>query len=114
ERQYLFLAQQVFDLDGKYYLVELAQEGLVQGEEEVARYLHGDGRAAGTDFLVTQQIEDGACQPLGIDSAVFEEAFIFGGEGGVDEVRRELVISQRNAAFAAEFRNQVAIGGVDA
>ena len=109
----LLLLEDPFDLDRQHDLVELAQEALLPVEEEVARHLHGDGRAAGADLLIAKQLQGGAQQALGVDPGVFEEALVLGGQHRLDERLGQFFIGDRFAAFLTVLGDQLVIAGVD-
>src|SRR5690606_20568903 len=87
----VFFGQDVLDLQGQDYLVEFTEESLVLTEEEVARHLHGDGGAAGAYLAVAHQFAGGTRQALEVNAVVTEEAFVFGGGQGLDEILRDLL-----------------------
>jgi hypothetical protein len=84
----LLLGQAVLDLEGEQRLVELAREGLLRREEEVARHLHGDG-ARSLPPPARYQVRPGRAHHTDIvDPRVLVEAFVLGRDHRVLELLR--------------------------
>ena len=106
----LVLAQVVLDLECEQGLVELAAEGLLLAEEEVARHLHGDGAGALPRTSVEKVREGGARHADVVDAAVLVEAFILGGKNCLHHRLRHVLDRDEGAPLLAEFADQFAIG----
>ena len=114
ELQDLLLAELALDLQREEDLVELADVGLLPGEEEVPGHLHGDGAAPRPLLPGAHEVEHGAGQALPVDARVLEVAVVLAGEEGLDEALRHLVEVERRAALLAELRHELVVAGVDA
>jgi len=107
----LVLAELAFNLQGQQNLVDLAGEGLLCGQVEVAGHLHGDGGRT----LATGVAHVGQTGPQDADvvhAMVFIEARIFDGQDGVAHHGRDLVDAHIVALFLAKLADQRAISGV--
>ena len=114
ELEDLVLGEFALDLQREQDLVELADVGLLPGEEEVPGHLHGDGAAPGPLLPGADEVQHGAGQALPVDPGVLEEAVVLAGEECLDEALRHLVEAQRRAPLLAELGEQLALAGVDA
>ena len=79
------LGELLLQLDGDQHLRELALDGLLRGEEEAARELHGDGRAALAVAAFAQVDRGRFHQAEIIHAAVLEEAAVFDGQHRVHQ-----------------------------
>src|SRR6516225_4093639 len=95
-------------------LQQLPAVGLVEIEEHVAGGLHGDG--AGALGLVARDEIDQyrACHAQVVDAVVLEEALVLGGEEGVLDQLRNLVVSDRDSPLLTDLGDESAAAGVDA
>ena len=110
--KYFLLVQCALDFDGQQNFIELAHEGAIQGEEVVARYLHGQGAAAGAFFAGQHQFRNGAHQAHQVDAAVAEKIVVFGRQQGLDELLGDCIEGQWAALLLAELADQLAVAGV--
>ena len=85
----------------------------MRGQEHVASDLHGDGAGALADAAGAGIGQRGAQNALPINTMVPEEAVIFGGEEGLDELRRKLVITDGYAPLLTDRGDQPAVTGID-
>ena len=96
----LLLGEAMFELEGDNDLDELAFELLLRGKKEAARELHGE-RGATLAFAAGEQVvAQCAYQADVVDAAVIEEAAVFDGGDGLDEVRRQLGVGDQVALGA--------------
>ena len=108
----LLLVQLLLDLQCQQNFDELALEGLLPGQEEVLRHLHGDGGAAALDAAGGGQLESGTAEALDVDAEMLEKAGIFGCLQRLDEIVGDLLKRNRRAFFLAELGNQFVVGGI--
>ena len=113
ELEDLLLAQGTFHLQGEQQFGELAPDGLLRGEVEVARHLHGDGTAALGALPGARQAEPGPPKAHEVDPRVLEEAAVLDGQEGVEQGRRQVLVDHRATALDAKLRHQIAFCGVD-
>ena len=82
--------------------------------EEVLGQLLGDGASAAAAAMTADEgLEEDAEKAAGVDAGVFIEAHILGGDKGVDEVGRELVVGYVGTVLDADETKDFAIGGDD-
>jgi hypothetical protein len=95
-------------------LLELAPVSLVETEEHVAGGLHGDGaRALG--LVAGDEIDQHRAHHADVvDAVVLEEALVLGGDEGVLDQLRNLVIGDRDAPLLTDLRDERAAARVDA
>src|SRR5207247_8477793 len=86
----LVLGVVALDLDRQRDLLELAGEGALVGEEQVAGELLGDRAAALGAAQVHEIGYGGPPDAPQIDAPVLIEAAVLGGDRGVDQVARNL------------------------
>ena len=103
------LVELALDLERQEDLGQLAREGLLAAEEEVARHLHGDGAAALALLARAHQRHRRAQQALPVHARVLVEAVVLGGEEGLHQARRDPVELQRHAALLAELGDERAV-----
>jgi hypothetical protein len=108
----LLLAQHALDLERQQHLVDLAREGLLGRQVEVARHLHRDRRGA-LAARIAELRQAGAQHALVVDAAVFVEARVLDREHGVLHDLRDLGDRREVASLLAELAEQHAVGGVD-
>ena len=113
EFQDLVLGELALDLQREQDLVELADVGLLPGEEEVAGHLHGDGAAPGPLLPGADEVQHRTGQALPVDPGVLEVPVVLAREECLDEPLRHLVEAQRRAPLLAELGDQLALAGVD-
>ena len=113
ELEDLVLGELPLDLQGEEDLVELADVGLLPGEEEVPGHLHGDGAAPRPLLPGTNEVQHGAGQALPVDPGVLEEPVVLACEKCLDQPLRDLVEAQGRAALLAELGEQLALADVD-
>ncbi len=109
----LILRQGPLHLKREQDLGELALEGLLGVEQEVAGHLHGDGASALCLRAGGGEAQQGAADADRIHPAVLEEAGILGREKGVDHQLRDVFVGDRAAALDAELRDQAAVAAED-
>ena len=108
----LVLGQQVLELEGEQYFVELAGKGLFRGQVHVAGDLHGDGRRA-LAFRTPQVGQARAQQPAVVDSAMRIEARVLDGQNRVLHHFGDLGYRSQVAPLLAEFADQHALSRKD-
>ncbi len=114
ELQDLLLGELRFDADRQQDLVDLAHDGLVARQEEIACELHRD-RARALFLAAPREIgERRAREPDEVDAVMVVEARILGGEHRVLHHGGNPVERQRNAPLDPVPRDQHVVGGVDA
>ena len=107
--QDLRLAQLPLDLECQQDLVDLAGEGLLGAQVEVARHLHGDGRRALALGLVELR-QRGARHAQVVDPAVAVEAGVLDGQHRLLHHLGDLGDGRVDAALFAKFTQQHAVG----
>ena len=100
--QNLVLAEQALDLQRQQYLVNLAGEGLLGRQVEVARHLHGDGRRA-LAARVAQVLQRGPHDAFVVDAPVLIEAGVLGRQDSVFHDLRNLRNGREITPLFAEF-----------
>ena len=110
----LLFRQVLFDAKGEEDLVEFPQKRLFTRKVEVACYLHRDGASALAPLAGEGQLQRRPQDALVIDAGVFEKTVVLCGQKCLYDLLGNLHVFQRNASFLAKFRDQVAIGRVDA
>ena len=113
ELEDLLLGELALDLQREQDLVELADVGLLPGEEEVPGHLHGDGAAPGPLLPGADEVEHGAGQALPVHPGVLEVPVVLAREKRLDQPLRHLVEAQRRPPLLAELGEQLALAGVD-
>jgi len=109
----LVLRQAVLDLEGEHRLVQLARQGLLRGQEEVARHLHGD-RARALAAPARYEVGIGGAHHAEIvDAGVLVEALVLGREDGRLELGGNVGDRYHRPPLLAELADQHALGGVD-
>jgi hypothetical protein len=87
----LVLGEVVLDLEGEQRLVDLARQGLLAGQEEIARHLHGDGAGA-LALAATGEVGVGGAQHAErVDAGMLVEALVLGREDGLLHRRRHVL-----------------------
>jgi len=113
ELEDLVLAQVGLDLPRQQHLAQLAGDGLLAGEEEVAGDLHRDGAGAllGTRGDVGER-RAGHAQI--VDTAMLVETLVLGGQNGLFHDIRDLADGHDRPPFLAELAQDLAFGRHDA
>ncbi len=91
KRKHLVLAQAALDLDGANDLPELGPERALVARLEQARDLHGQGRAAGDDAAIADELNGRAHHRQRIDAPMLLETPVLVGLQHFDEARIDLV-----------------------
>ena len=114
-REDLLLGVVALDLDREERLLDLAAHADVGAiREKRAGELHGErARAFGTAVRARQVAPGGAEHAREVHAPVLLEMLVFGGEDGVLQNRRNLVVGQKNAALQGERADQLAVVGVE-
>ncbi len=107
----LVLGEVRLDLERQEELGELAGDGLLPGEEEVARHLHGD-RARPLPAPL-QVGEGGAGDPGEIDAAMLVEPVVLGREDRVLHDRRHVLDLDDGPLLLPELADQLPFRAVD-
>ena len=105
----LLLRQLVLDLQGQQDLVDLAGEGLLGRQIEVARQLHRDGRCA-LALELAQAGQAGAQHALVVDTPVLVEVRVLDRQHGVFHHLGDLADRGELATLLAEFAQQHPVG----
>ncbi len=108
----LLLRVQVLEIGRDDDFLELAAVGLAAVQEHQPRQLLRDGAAALGAAARLQVLQDRAADAHGIDAAVIEEALIFDGNHGVDEVLRHLLQRNFDPLFLEDGEGGL-VGGVE-
>ena len=109
----LVLGQVRLDLPGEQDLAQLARDGLLAGEEEVAGDLHRDG--SGALLRPRGDIgQRGADDAQIVHTAVLIETFVFGGQNSLFHDIRDRLDGHDGASFFTEFAQKVAFSRNDA
>ncbi len=110
------LAQRTLDAVGEHRLLDLARDGQLVGQEEMADDLLSDRRCADRPLTTAEardighrRAEDGAR----IDAVMRVEVAILRGEKRLDHQPRDLADRDRNAVLALEFGHEAAVPGID-
>ena len=90
----------MFELEGDDDLDDLALDALFRREKEAARQLHGERGAALLLLARGQIVEDRFDEPPVVDAVVLEEAAVFDGQNGLDQIGRNLVVGEQAALGA--------------
>ena len=111
----LLLGVVALDLDRQQRLLDFAAHAAVGAiEKERAGELHGErARAFGTAVRARQVAPGGAEYAREIHAPVLLEMLVFGGEDGVLQNRRDLIVGEQNAALQGERADQLAVVGVE-
>ena len=110
----LVLAEIVLDLEGQQHLQHLAGDGLLAGQEEIARHLLGNG-AGPLALAAARHVHHHRPQePQGIHPAMLIEALVFRRQDGVLHHGRHILDGHEGAPLLAEFTDQEAIRRIDA
>ena len=91
ELEDLLLGELALDLQREQDLIELANVGLLPGEEEVPRHLHGDGAAPRPLLPGADEVEHRAGQALPVHPGMLEVPVVLAREKRLDEPLRHLV-----------------------
>ncbi len=110
--QDLVLGVDLLDLHGEDHLAGLAGEGLLEGQEQVAGQLHGEGAGPGT-AAAQDVVQDDLHHALHVDAVVLIEAAILDGDHGVLEVLRNALQGHDGAVLGVELLQGVPIGRQD-
>ncbi len=109
----LVLGEGRFHAQRDQRLADLARVGLLAREQKVLGHLLRDRRGA-LRSAAGDVGEDGARDALGVDAGVGVEVLVLGGEEGVDQLARDRPDGQVEPALAGVFRDQRAVGRMDA
>jgi hypothetical protein len=110
----LLLVQLALDLQRQQDLVDLAGEGLLGRQIEIARDLHRDRRCTLALARLAEVREAGAQDTDIVDAAVLVEARVFDREHGLLHDLRDLLDRREVAALFTELADEHAVGGEDA
>ncbi len=114
ELEDLVLGQRALDAEREEDLGELARVADFRAEEEVARDLLGDRRAAGHVLAAGRDDQpDGAEDAADVDAPVGVEIGILGGEEGLLEPVGHVLDAHRGTLGLAEGRNELVVGRID-
>ena len=86
EREDFVLGEGALDLDRAHDLPQLRREAALGARFEQPRNLHGDGRGAGDDAAVADQLRQRAAERERIDAVMRAEALVLVGEQQVREI----------------------------
>jgi hypothetical protein len=110
----LVLGERGLDLVRERDLVQLARQVFFAGEEEVARHLHRDRRAAARAEAVAQVGDDGADAALEVDRAVLVETRVLDRQQRFLHQVGDLLDRDEIAVLLAELADQHVVRRVDA
>ena len=97
----LLLGDLLLELDRHHRFLDLAGGGLLGREVRLLHVLLGDGGAALADALAPDVAVRGPGDAHGVDAAVLEEVPVLGGQHGVAQHRRDLVVGDQDAVLGA-------------
>ena len=108
----------MLQFDGHHPFLELGEDGaylaVVLAGEEVLGQLLGDGAAAAAAALAADEgLEEDAHKAAGVDARVLVETHILGGDEGVDQMGRELVVGHVGAVLQTDEAENLAVGRDD-
>ena len=108
------------DLGGQHHLADLAPQRLLETllgrQQHQAGDLLWNAAESRYDFPLLHIVKDGTGDGDGVDAAVLPEALILGGDGGIDQVGRDLFVGHQDAPPAGgvhHFVQQVAVPVID-
>ena len=105
QREDLVLGERPLDLDGTHHLTQLCLEAARAARFEQPRHLHGDGRAAGNDAAVGDQLRQSAAEGERIDPVMGAKALVLVGEQKLQKPRIDVLARRRQSP--APFRRGV-------
>src|ERR1700676_929180 len=108
ELENFLLGEALFEIHANHGFGEVAPPGALIREEESARDLHGDGAGALIVLAGMANVGPGGAGDADeVESAMLEKAFVFGGENGMNQGRRQIVVAG-GAAFVSRAIKQIA------
>ena len=112
----LLLGVVVLQLHGHHPLLELrkhrAYSALMFAGKEVLGQLLRDGTAAAAAAVASDKgLEEDTEQAARVDAGVFVETHILGGDKGIDQIGRQLVVGDIGAVLYADKAQYLAVGG---
>jgi hypothetical protein len=111
--QDLVLGEHVLQLERQQYFVQLAREGLLGRQVDIAGHLHRDRRCT-LAFHPSQVGQRRPDQALVVDAAMRIEARVLDGQDGVHHHLGDVADRRQVAPLFAEFPHQHTLGGIDA
>jgi hypothetical protein len=114
QREYLLLGEFGLHQQRNVDFAHLALHIALRRQEHAARHLHGDGAGALADAAGLQIGYSGPEDALPVDAVMPEEAIILGGQEGLDQFGRQLVVADRYSTLLADGLDQLAVPGIDA
>ena len=113
QRHDLFLRELLFYTDRKRCFFELALQGPVERQEIVSCELLCQRTATALDTTRRNELVDGAQQSAVVDAWMHPKALVFGGDKGINNVLRHLVICNKYAATFTDLVDQESIAAED-
>ena len=113
EREDLALGVALLDLHRENEFLELPLERLLVGQEQVPRQLLGQ-RAGAVALAVDDVLDRRDEQARNAEAEVVFEGLIFGGDDGLSEQRRDLLVGHDDAALGGELADDLALEVEDA
>src|SRR5712692_9423610 len=112
-RENLLLGVVALDLESQQRLLNLPAHAAVRAvQEKRTGKLHGE-RAGAFGHAVGQQVAiGGACYAGEIHAPVLLEVLVFGGQDGVPQYRRNLLVGEQDAALQSKAADNLAVLGV--
>ena len=113
-RENLLLGVVALDLDGQQRFLDLAAHAAVGAvEKQRAGQLHGQ-RAGALGDATRQQIPPGRARDAReVHAPVLIEVLVLGGENGVLQNRRDLLVGKQDAALQREAADNLAVVGIE-
>ncbi len=105
----LVLAERVLDADGQKRLPHLAAQGLVVAEKGLARQLLGNRRPALRAAARAKIRDECPADAPAVQAVVLVEAPVFGGQHGMNQVRRNVGEAHRDAPFLEHGEDRLAV-----
>jgi hypothetical protein len=113
QRKDVLLRELGFHQQRQVNLADLALQASFGVQEHVPGHLLGD-RAAALAHATSPQVRKACTQnPLPINAMVTEEAVVLGGQEGLNELFRDLLVAHRYTPLLADRRDQAPVPGVD-
>jgi hypothetical protein len=109
QRHDLLLRELLFDLVCEEGLAQLSCEQLLARKEVVARQLLRERAATARNLTTLQKAYQRPANTLVINARMLEEAPVLGGDKCPDDVIRQIIESNQNAAALPDFGYQIAI-----
>ena len=102
ERQDLVLGERALDLERAHHLAQLRGEAAFASRLEQPRHLHGEGRGAGDDAALTDQLHHRPAERERVDAVMRFKALVLVGEQHGEEARIDVLARRRQPPATLE------------